>query len=407
MHQTCRLGAAGRTLACRIVVFALAFAGRASAQDEATRAPAVQVHGFVSQGFLKTANAYYLANDSKRGSFQFTEAGIDFTAPLSDNLTAGVQLFARDLGSLGNYRPQFDWYYLDYHFRDWLGFRAGRTKIPFGLYNETSDIDAARVPIFLPTSVYPVENRDYLLAQTGGEIYGNLRSDNAGEIEYRLYTGTIHIDTTDSRDTIQNLSVKYVVGGRLMWLAPVAGLQLGGSVQALRLDYAYAPDATTLKVLQDQGKVASDFTGPVDGRISALLWVGSLEYTAGDLSLASEYSRWYIDSDSSYHAIVPPTTETNERAYVMASYHVRPWFTPGAYYAVTFPDTRQRHGRAAYQHDIAVSVRYDIGPHWLVKLEGHYMLGTANLDSALNDNTPRDRLPKNWGLFAIKTTAYF
>lgn len=407
MHHTRRLWAVGGHFACRVVLLGLTLAPTAGAQDEASLSPAVQVHGFVSQGFLKTANAYYLADDSKRGSFQFTEAGINFTAPLSDKLTAGVQLFARDLGKLGNYRPQFDWYYLDYHFRDWLGFRAGRTKIPFGLYNETSDIDAARVPVFLPGSVYPVENRDYLLAQTGGEIYGDLRSDRAGDIEYRAYTGTIHIDTTDSRETINNLSVKYVVGGRLMWLTPLTGLQLGGSVQALRLDFAYTPDAATLKPLQDSGAVPQGFAGPVDGRISARLWVGSLEYAPGDLLLATEYSRWYIDTESSLHALIPARSEISERAYVMASYRVRRWFTPGVYYAVTYPDTTVRHGRSAYQHDLALTVRYDIGAHWLIKLEGHYMRGTANLDVALNDNVPRERLPQNWGLFALKTTAYF
>ena len=63
--------------------------------------------------------------------------------------------FTHDLGPLGNYRTRFDWFYLDYRFWDWLGVGAGRTKVPFGLYNESSDVDAARVPVLLPQSVYP------------------------------------------------------------------------------------------------------------------------------------------------------------------------------------------------------------------------------------------------------------
>src|SRR6187399_37620 len=132
---------------------------------------ALEVHGFVSQGFIKTTNNNYLAK-SERGSFEFVEAGVNFTKPLSDRLRVGLQLFARDLGPTGNYRPQFDWFYFDFRVADWFGIRAGRTKLPFGLYNETSDIDAARVPVLLPQSVYPQANRDFLLAQTGGEIYG-------------------------------------------------------------------------------------------------------------------------------------------------------------------------------------------------------------------------------------------
>src|SRR5882724_11010020 len=58
---------------------------------------ALQIHGFASQGFLVSSYNNYLAK-SKRGSFEFTEVGINFTKPLTDNLRLGVQLFARDLG---------------------------------------------------------------------------------------------------------------------------------------------------------------------------------------------------------------------------------------------------------------------------------------------------------------------
>ena len=44
--------------------------------------------------------------------------------------------------TLGNYDVKLDWFYLDYHFSDAFGIRAGRTKLPFGLYNEFADVDA-------------------------------------------------------------------------------------------------------------------------------------------------------------------------------------------------------------------------------------------------------------------------
>src|SRR5579872_2092424 len=132
----------------------------------------VEVHGFVSQGFILTNGNNYLANDTKHGSFQFSEIGLNFTKQITDRLRAGVQLFAQDLGPTGNYNAKMDWFYLDYRFADWLGVRAGRVKIPFGFYNEVNDVDSARLPVLLPQSVYPLQNRNYLLAQTGGEVYG-------------------------------------------------------------------------------------------------------------------------------------------------------------------------------------------------------------------------------------------
>ena len=44
---------------------------------------------------------------------------------------------------------------------------------------------------------------------------------------------------------------------------------------------------------------------------------------------------------------------------------------------------------------------------WLVKVETHYMHGTAALASSLNDNQPLNSLKPDWALFTVKTTAYF
>src|SRR5712671_6813365 len=141
--------------------------------------PSLDVHGFISQGFLLTSANDYLA-DTSRGSFEFSEVGLNLTLPATDRLTLGVQIFSRKLGPLGDYRATLDWYYLDYHWRDWLGIRAGRVKLPFGLYNDSSDVDSARTAVLLPQSVYPAENRDFLLAQTGVELYGYTGLGRAG-----------------------------------------------------------------------------------------------------------------------------------------------------------------------------------------------------------------------------------
>lgn len=365
----------------------------------------VEVHGFVSQGFIKTTANDYLAK-SKRGSFEFTEVGLNVTKSFDDNFRLGVQLFARDLGTLGNYRPQFDWFYLDYRFFDWLGIRAGRTKLPFGLYNEVNDIDSARVPILLPQGVYPVQSRDYLLAQTGGELYGDVSLRAAGDLEYRAYGGTIHVDTSTLGPTVAAFDVPYMVGGRLMWRTPLSGLQVGGSLQALRFDFDYTVPPERVAAAQMDGSVPADFAGPVKVKFPVLLWVASAEYVRDELLLASEYSRWSLDLHSSTPALIPDATQVTEKFYVMGSYRLSNWFVPGAYYSVFFPDTRFHRDRQYQQHDVALTTRFDINDNWLLKLEGHYMHGTAGLSSALNGK-PLSELTKNWGVFIVKTTAYF
>ena len=377
-----------------VVVLASASSARAIEIGDETDPSALDVHAFVSQAFLVTQNANWLARDSTKGSAQFSEVGINFTKPITDRLRVGVQLFSRILGPQGNYDTKMDWFYLDYRLRDWLGVRAGRVKIPFGLYNEINDADSARNAILLPQSVYPVQNRDYLLAQTGGELYGRIHLGPNSALEYRVYGGTIIFDTTGTSSPqfqILDLHVPYLVGGRLMWETPLEGLRVGGSVQALRLD-------TTLLTKNEQVAV----------RIPAVLWVASIEYAEHNLLVASEYSRWYVRAESSDPAVFPNSAQVvSERAYAMINYRITPWLQPGAYYALVFPDASNRSGRDHVQHDVAFTLRYDLTANWILKLEEHFMSGTANLSPTLNDDKALSALPMHWGIFFVKTTAYF
>jgi hypothetical protein len=410
-----------RATLCAASLLALpATAWAEDASDSSSPLP-IEIHAFVSQGFIKTTSNNYLAEDSTHGSFEFSEVGINFSKQLTDRMRVGMQLFTHDLGPLGNYRTRFDWFYLDYRFWDFLGVRAGRTKLPFGLYNESSDVDAARVPVLLPQSVYPVSNRDFLLALTGGEAYGIVPLGSAGGLEYRLYGGAIFYDTADATSTLSNVRGPYIYGARLMWQTPIEGFQFGASAQRLRLDGDAVFSSEQIAQLQMAGQLPSDFSGALKFQIPATLSVASIEYSAHDLLLASEYSRWWVSLNSTVPSFSVPET-VSERFYLMAAYHVTPWFTPGAYYSLMFGNVDDRKGnhapygtppgtppleRGAYQHDLALSLRYDLNAFWLLKLEGHYMHGTAGLNSALNGNQPLSSLTEDWGVFLVKTTAYF
>lgn len=379
-----------------------------AAADDLSDALDVDIHGFVSQGFVLSSGNNYLTN-SKRGSFEFTEVGLNFTKSLGDRLSVGMQLFTRDLGPIGNYKPQFDWFYLDYRFFDWLGFRAGRTKLPFGLYNEQSDIDQARVPVLLPQSVYPIANRDVLLAQTGVELYGYVPLSLAGALDYRVYGGTIFLDSTTlaSPDvTVTDIDVPYLIGGRLMWHTPLDGLRTGVSLQALRIDIDYLIDGGTLAAFEAAGLVPPDFDGKFEYDIPLLLWVGSVEYAAHDVLLAAEFSRWRTDY-SLEPPLVPDGDVTATRWYVMGSYQPASGFSSGLYYSLTQSGAPGPNTREKYQQDFTASMRFDINEHWLVKAEGHFLRGTAYLSADLNDDESPATLQRDWAVLLLKTTAYF
>jgi hypothetical protein len=394
-----------RATACQAVIAILL--GASVAQGQAEPEPSdIQIHGFVSQGYIKTTRNNYLAETGrKQGSFDFTEVGINFTKSLSDKLRVGIQLFTHDLGPLGNYSPQFDWYYLDYRLFDWLGIRAGKTKLPWGLYNESNDIDAGRVQVLLPQSLYPVANRESLFAQTGGELYGDVPLGGAGSLEYRLYGGTIFLNIPDVSAQLKGFDVAYDVGGRVMYRPPIEGLQLGTSLQAVRFDFQFTPTADQLADLQSKGQIPTDYNGIIDIALPAKLWVASAEYQIERLALAAEFGRTYLDYET--NLVGPKIKSIRQGAYVMGSYQVKPWFTPGLYYSAYFPDVDHIKKRSTYQHDVAATLRFDVTPNWLVKAEGHFMHGTAGLKTDLNGRQKLDSLTKNWGVFLLKTTAYF
>ena len=391
-----------RTALTGSVAVAIWLTGRpAAALDVGPEPWSVETHAFVSQGFILTKSNNYLDQGTTQGSFQFSEVGVNLTKSITDRFRVGVQLFAQDLGPSGNYNIKADWFYLDYRFNNLLGIRVGRVKIPFGLYNDVVDIDSARTSVLLPQSVYPEENRNYLLAQTGGEVYGYASLGRAGGLDYHAYGGTIYADVSSSSGSpysIQDFNVPYLVGGRVMWDSPIDGLRLGGSVQSLRLD------ATLLA----NSPLPSGVLLSSNIQIPAVLWVASAEYTAENFQVAAEYSRWYVGLNSSNPMFVPGTaTVTSERGYLLATYRTNRWLQVGGYYSVLFPDVDDRNGRENVQHDVAATLRFDLNDHWLLKLEGHFMIGTAGLDSTLNNNVPLSSLDQAWGAFLAKTTAYF
>jgi hypothetical protein len=353
----------------------------------------VDVHAFLSQGFILTLENDYLTDNTTDGSLKFSEIGLNFSKNLTDDLSAGLQLFSQFRGLSGNYDVILDWFYLNYRFADWLGLRIGRLKIPFGLYNESNDIDSGRVPILLPQSVYPLQTRQFLFAQTGFELHGFARADEAGALEYRLYMGTIFIDPAlaapPGSPVGLQFDVHYIGGASLFWETPLDGLRIGGSLQSLRFDVTATIPGTPPILINNR----------------SILWIASAEYLLGDLTLTAEYSRWRTKQKSDFPGASVPSV-LQERAYAMATYRITSWLQTGAYYALFFPNLPTREGRANKQHDVAATLRFDINDYWLIKLEGHYMVGTAGLADPLRTEQPAALEPR-WGAFIAKTTVYF
>jgi hypothetical protein len=373
----------------------------------------VELHGFVSQGaFVSSANDYIGA--SSRGSLGLFEVGLNASTQVARDLRAGIQLFARDIAIEDELVPHVDWAFLDYRWRRWLGLRAGIIKMPFGLYNEYVDIDAARVAILMPQSIYPIRNRDALIAHRGFSVYGERELGGSGAVDYQAWLGTLTIPRsalTLTGATLDRVDTKYVTGGQVFWHPPLDGLRVGVSYLRASIDFHVALPDPTVSGLVMAGLVPADFDGKlvVSQRPTSFV-IGSAEYTHGPWLVAAEYHRAYKRQRTTLPALIPTFEQDSEGFYGMATYQASSRIQTGAYYSVNHVDVDDRKGHdpkytenyQAFQRDLAATVRYDVNDHWLWKAEAHFIDGAADL--AVADNPMPTRY---WGMFLVRTTVTF
>lgn len=393
----------------------------------------VQVHGFVSQGYLLTDHNNFLA-DTESGSFEFNEIGINFTAQPMEKLRIGVQLFSRDLGDLDNNRVDLDYAYADYRWRDELGIRIGRHKLPAGLFMDSIDLDMTRTSIFLPFSVYEPRWRAVSFSAEGVNLYGTIKAGPMGSFEYSGSLGTNIFPKESIENQFQELmeaeiiSERLIYSGRLIWNTPLKGLLVGGS-------YLMVED------LMAEGKLRTELVSPISqlGGLSLYpagtrvkfnssqteSWYAFLQMNIKKFTFTSEYHQMYaratLTTSNPYDPFVAYLAGFNGLSvfsprsagwYAQADYQFLDWLTAAATYGEYYYDTKDIEGNDSdpnylgYQKDATVSLRFDINSNWNVKLETHFINGDA-LTVYATRNTLTETPEENWMLFAAKTSFYF
>jgi hypothetical protein len=405
----------------KLILIAAIILGFFATSGLAMETGGVDIHGFISQGYIKTTENNFFG-DTEDGSLEFNEFGINFGKELDDKLRVGMQILARDFGNYGNNEIVVDWAYGDYHFKDWFGVRAGKMKAPKGLYNETRDIDMLRTTIFLPQSVYPEILRDMDLGLMGGGIYGNIDLNSGGLISYQAMYGTQNVapneaasqalmGTTAIETPVENDSIevdnKYVLA--LVWDTPLTGLRVGAT-------YDNSDIFTTAHFTGGNWGSGMVVTNDFKTFSNTVL---SAEYTMGDLVLAAEYIRTEKEYEFAFPDGMSDTQEvTADGWYLASAYQFTDWFALGAYYSESYNDTDDRDGNGAseasprsryYFKDLCLTTSFAVNPYWTIKLEGHRFKGTNGVSpiDQVADSNSDVFAEEDWNLFAIKTTFSF
>jgi hypothetical protein len=398
----------------------------------------IHIHGFVSQGWLMSDDNNYLA-ETRDGTFEFNEIGINFSSVLSEQLRVGFQLLSRDIGNYYNNDIVIDWAMADYRFSNTWGIKAGRVKMPFGLYNQIRDTDMLRTPILMPAGIYSEARRDRNNAYNGLGVYGSLDVFGAADLNTELFFGTSEIPSdgmlfisdfekiakNSSRIMGQalsygnpNMDTKYVGGGSVSWNTPTDGLKIAFSVMTSGTDISFDLKNST-------GMTAAKFEADT-GIGNIQVW--SMEYSLKRLTVATEWMMMRIRNDVRIHPSqeVTPSSPYQERNiitfsdvqrsqswYIQANYQVNDWLTYGLYYSEYYPNREDKLGKNlvlkgepdyfAWQKELVPTIRIDIGKNWLIKLEAHFTDGAA----LVNEFENPEGTERHWTLWAIKTSFNF
>jgi hypothetical protein len=328
----------------------------------------IQIHGFATQGFLVSNNNNYLGMNTRNGSAGWTEAAVNINDNVTNKLRAGIQLHYTRLGSFGGEDVSIDWAMGDYKINRYLGLRAGKVKIRWGLFNDTQDYDPGYMWSLLPESMYGIDTRATNLSQNGAEIYGRIPlGTRAGKLAYSFYYGNYTYSSDDGYIAQLNEAGYYFnsppsgksPGADLRWTTPIHGLMLGSS----------------LMVYNAYGNMTNGTY-----KIPYTYWPAYYaEYNNRNFFSSGQYMRYVTYQIVTVTGYAPVTQGADVRGwFVMCGYHFNNKFEAGAYYtALTTPSAGDNSNPANFYKDWVVSSRYDFNSNFYAKLEGHFMDGNA------------------------------
>lgn len=369
----------------------------------------VQIGGFFSQGWLYSSDNNY-PTTAKGGTWDFREMGFNASTTFGSHFRVGGQVFAQRLGAIGGDKVILDWAQADYNFSPAFGLRVGRVKYPKGLYGEALDLDVVRPYVFLPGAVYSPVLRDFSASFDGAMIYGSVNVWK-GSFDYKVFHGDIPISPEKgvaefynnsglfSAAGVQRLDMDSVTGGQLAWNTPVSGLKVVYS-------YSYYSN------LAADGAFGAYPVIQLTSNFHTFAWhTFSAEYTWGNWVFAGEWQRAKGTLAYSAAPVLPTVIGDSgwDGWYVAASRRLNDKFEVGAYYGnlennstTTAKSLPQNH-----QRDLALSLRYDLNEHVLIKVEGHSIDGTYQTFHTVRIPNPAATRQNRTTVFAVKTTLSF
>jgi len=362
-----------------------------------------QIHGFLSQAYLRTDENNFFGQSKGGGSFDFRELGLNASWLPHSKLLAAAQCVSRWAGEGDNGRPRIDYGFLDYkpvsNPVGAVGIRLGRILNPLGIYNETRDAAFTRPSILLPQSIYFDRVRDVALSSDGVQAYGEYRR-NLGDISMQAGVGKPRVEGEETELALLGADFPGELRRDASYIWKIGYDKDGGLIRA-------AVSGATVNIEYDSGG-SGDILSDGDITFSPLIY--SLQYGPERWSLTAEYARrsfklrnlGFLDSDT-----------TGESWYVQGTLKLTEELESIVRRDVLFTDRDDRDGKdferatngAAPAHsrfakDWTIGFRYDITPSVMLMGEFHSVDGTAWI-TRLDNPDDLNKTERRWRLYSL------
>lgn len=375
-------------IACIIALATLQVCEAKDSADDKWLPESVQIHGFLSQGFLHTSDNNFFGNSDDSVSTDFRELGLNGSWKILTDLQVAMQVVWRDAGDTDNGGFRIDYGLANYNLysseTSLLSIRAGRVPTPLGFYNDTRDVAATRPSILLPQSIYFDVNRNLALSADGGYLYGEHRTD-FGEF-------TLNVGVVDPR--MDDPDFNFLVLGN----SP--GTMNGDTSWVARLGYEWEHEIGILKLAVTYAGFEGDYR-PIDG---ATLQAGtfrfhplilSAQYSAEKWSLTGEYAIRRTDLND--FAPRPDFGITGQSYYIQGTYKFTDALEGIIRYDELILDRNDPHGdgfsaltggfvpnHSRFAQDWTFGLRYEILPSLMLSAEYHHINGTGWISALEN-----------------------
>jgi hypothetical protein len=361
----------------------------------------MQVHGFLSQGYLRTTGNEFFGHSTNMGSLDFREIGLNGSWRPLPNLQFSAQLVSRQAGRTDSGYVRLDFGLASYTFisdnENIWGLRFGRIVNPYGLYNDTRDMPFTRPSILLPQSIYFDVNRQLSLSSDGFQLFGEHHGD-FGDFYLQANGGYPRTNDPDFQASIPygNMDGELSWIGRLMYERDGGSLRLGVTSGNVNTRYHH------------------DIFSPFEnGSLHLQPIIFSAQYNSENWTLTSEYALRHLTTKD-FGPLLPSRDYWGESYYVQGTYRLASDWEAFLRYDVLCWHQSDCAGKqweartgepavAQFAKDLALGVRWDITPSIMLRTEYHYVNGAGWVSSLEN----RDGLEQHWHLFALSASFRF